>query len=408
MPAVIVLYAPHIIASDQTLNRDGIAIDDIHIYSNVNGIYDVTGTSPVVNQPVVNGSGWINFIETGTNKLIASVNPNGLNLGSTDVQSYVNTGAVRNNNGQYYHDRNITIKPTTVNLTDSASVRFYFLDTETEALISATGCGSCYKPTTAYEVGVSKYSDPNDNFENGTIADNVQGTWLYINSGKAVKVPFDKGYYAEFKVKDFSEFWLNNGGFGNNQALPVQLINFTAKKKNTKDVLAEWATASESNVNRFEIEAAKGNAGYQQNQFVKLGEVRSQGNSVQEQRYSFTDIEFGKIGVRYYRLKIIDNDGHFTYSPIRPVVFDEEIKWQVYPNPSSGIFNFSFQANTGEMINIKLYDLTGKTVQQYQLQADGFVQKLNIDLRDSKFASSLYLLEATIGGKEQSFRLIKQ
>ncbi len=53
---------------------------------------------------------------------------------------------------------------------------------------------------------------------------------------KATKVPFDKGYYAEFKVKDFSEFWLNNGGLGNIHSLPVQLIDFTAQKKQNKDV----------------------------------------------------------------------------------------------------------------------------------------------------------------------------
>lgn len=397
-----------VVTSDQALNRNGIAIDDIHIYSNVNGIYNVTGTSPVVNQPVVNGTNWINFIETGTNKLIAAVNPNRQNLGSTNIQSFVNTGGVRNINGQYYHDRNITIKPTTVNLSDSVSVRFYFLDTETEALINATGCGACYKPTTAYEIGVSKYSDPDDNFENGNIADNVQGAWLYINSGKAVKVPFDKGYYAEFKVKDFSEFWLNNGGVGNNQALPVQVINFSAQKINTKDVLVEWKTVSENNVNRFEIEVAKGNTGYQQNQFVKLGEVRSQGNSSQEQQYNFNDMEVGKIAVRYYRLKIIDNDGKFSYSIIRPVVFNEEIKWQVFPNPSSGIFNLSLQADDGELLQVKVYDLNGKIVLQQKLPSDGFVQKINIDLREPQFASGLFLLEATIGGKKQSFRLIKQ
>ena len=201
-----------VMTADQALNRNGIAIDDIHIYSNVNGILTGTGTSPVVNQPVVNGTNWINFIETGTNKLIASINPNGQDLGNTNVQSFINAGSVRYSYGQYYHNRNITIKPTTVNLSDSVSVRFYFLDTETEALINATGCNTCYKPATAYEIGVSKYSDPNDNFENGSTADNIQGTWLYINAANAAKIPFDKGYYTEFKVKDFSEFWLNNGG----------------------------------------------------------------------------------------------------------------------------------------------------------------------------------------------------
>jgi hypothetical protein len=392
--------------SDDGLSKDGIAIDDIHIYDNINGIYDVTGTSPVVNQAAVNGTGWIDFIEGG--KLIASINPNGQNMGSTDVQSYINTGAVRINSDQFYHDRNITIKPTTVNLADSATVRFYFLDTETEALISATGCGYCYKPVMAYELGVSKYSDADDSKENGTLADNTPGNYIFSNSAKVKKIPFDKGYYAEFKVKNFSEFWLNNGGFDKNTPLPAELISFTARKKNGKDVLAEWTTASENNVNRFEIEVAKGNTGYQQNQFIKSGELRSQGNSVLEQRYQFTDLEPGKSGVYYYRLKIVDNDGAFKFSPIRPVVFDEEIKWQVFPNPSSGIFNLAYQASDGEGITVKLYDVTGKTVKQYYLTANGFVQKLSIDLHEQGFANGLYLLEATAGNKRQSFRLVKQ
>ena len=106
-----------------------------------------------------------------------------------------------------------------------------------------------------------------------------------------------------------------------------------------QDVLIEWITASENNVNRFEMELAKGNDAYQQNKFIKIGEVNSRGNSTTEQQYQFTDIENNKSGIRYYRLKIIDNDGRFNYSAIRPVVFDDEINWQVYPNPSSGIFN---------------------------------------------------------------------
>ena len=394
--------------SDDGLSKDGIAIDDIHIYDSLYGIYDVTGTSPVVNQPAVNGSGWINFIESGTNKLIASINPNGQNMGSTDVQSYINTGAVRINSDQFYHDRNITIKPTTVNLADSATVRFYFLDTETEALINATGCSYCYKPSMAYELGVSKYSDADDSKENGTLADNSPGYYIFINSANVKKVPFNKGYYAEFKVKDFSEFWLNNGGFDKLTPLPVELISFTAKKKNGKDVLAAWTTAFVFNVNHFDLELAKGNAAFQQNQFVKIGEVISQGNSTTEQQYNFTDLENNKSGVRYYRLKIIDNDGSFRYSAIRPVVFNEELSWQVYPNPSSGIFNLTFQASDGDVMNVKVYDVTGKTVKQYYLKANGFVQKLSIDLHEPGFANGLYLLDVMVGDRKKSFKIIRQ
>lgn len=397
-----------VVATDQLVNRDGIGVDDIHIYSNANGIYEGTGASPVVNQPAVNGSNWVHFTDAGTNKLIASVLPNGQNLGSTDVQSFVHTGIVRNKNNQYYHNRNITIKPATVNLADSATVRFYFLDSETEALLNANDCGTCYKPTTAYGLGVSKYSDPDDNFENGTINDNNQGTWKFITPDNAVKVPFDKGYYAEFKVKDFSEFWLNNGGPGNSQTLPVVLTTFHARKKDTKDVLAEWEVASETNVDRYEIEMARGNAGYQQSQFVKLGEVKSRGNSESPQSYSFTDMEFGKTGVRYYRLKIIDNDGRLTYSPVRAVVFSAAIDWQVFPNPSAGIFNFSFQAAEGSAVQWKVTDWSGRTVLQSGSMATGFVQKIELRLDEQRFAPGLYLLEAVLGEEHKIFRLLKQ
>ena len=258
IPAMTQLRFRFVMTADQGLNKDGIAIDDIHVYDNNYGIYDGPTMGSPVTQSVAGGSGWVNFIQGG--QLVASVNSPVVSLGTTAVQAYINTGAVRTNSGQYYHDRNITIKPATTTVgNDSAAVRFYFLDTETEALINANGCPVCYKPTMAYELGVSKYSDTDDNYENGTILDNLQGVWSFINSAKAVKVPFDKGYYAEFKIKDFSEFWLNNGGFDLDQPLPAQLIDFTARKNNGKDVLLGWSTASEQNVNRFEIELAKGN-----------------------------------------------------------------------------------------------------------------------------------------------------
>lgn len=395
--------------SDEGLGKDGIAVDDIHIYDNVYGIYDgVTMASPVTQTINAGVNNWVDFLEGG--KLVASVHPAGQQMGATNAQAYIHTGAVRIDSDQFYHNRNITIQPDNafLSLTDSILVRFYFLDTETEALINATGCSYCHKPSTAYDLGVSKYSDPDNNFENGTVTDNNQGIWTFINSAKATKVPFDKGYYAEFKVNNFSEFWLNNGGFDGNQPLPVQLVSFTARKTNLKDVLAEWVTASEYNVNRFEIEVAKGNTEFQQNRFTRIGEVRSQGNSDRQQRYSFTDIENNKSGVRYYRLKIIDEDGSFSYSPVRPVVFNDELKWQVTPNPSSGLFNLIYQANSGEMVSVKLYDINGRMVQQFDNLSNGFIQKLTINLGEAKFSKGLYLLEVKSAGQDHTFKLLKQ
>jgi hypothetical protein len=89
---------------------------------------------------------------------------------------------------------------------------FYFLDKETDSLIFATGCSVCTKPNQFTQLGVTKYSDSTNTTENGLLTDNGPGSWYYYAANRVTKVPFDKGYYAEFKVKDFSEFWLNDGG----------------------------------------------------------------------------------------------------------------------------------------------------------------------------------------------------
>lgn len=395
-----------VMASDPYVSFEGIAVDDIHIYDNAMGIYDGATMGSPVSQTITTGTNWINFTSGG--KLVASIQPNNQNMGNTDVQAYINTGAVRNDSNQYYHNRNITIKPANINLTDSTSVRFYFLDTESESLINATGCSGCTKPASAYELGVPRYSDLNDAIENGTISDNVKGKWSFITSVQAVKVPFDKGYYAEFKTKSFSEFWLKKEGFNRVNPPLVQVINFKTSKQSNNDVSVEWTTTVAGYADHFEIELAKGNAAYQLNNFVKISEVNSTGNVPQPQQYQFIDAENNKTGVRYYRLKIINSDGSFFYSEIKAVVFSDEFAWQVYPNPSSGIFNLVYQKNEGETIAVKVYDIYGRLIQQLNFTANGFVQKSAIDLSGTKLGSGMYLVEVTAGEKKQGFKLIKQ
>jgi hypothetical protein len=391
--------------SDPAVNKEGIAVDDIHIYDNTMGIYDgVTLASPVT-QTISGGTSWIDFTSGG--KLVASIQPNSQNMGSTDIQAYINTATVRHTSSQYYHDRNITVRPANT-LSDSVTVRFYFLDNETENLINATACSSCSKPQSAYQLGVSKYTDPvNRSNEDGTIANDLSGTWFFINSAKVTKVPFDKGYYAEFKVKDFSEFWLNNGDMSGLIPLPVKILSFDAQKQSNNDIVLKWKVADESNIDRYEIQVARSSKDYQLNNFAKIGQVISINNSPITQDYDFTDAENNKTGVRYYRLKIIGMDGSFYYSEIRPVIFNNEITWQVYPNPSNGLFNFIFQQNNGETIHLKVYNTRGQLVQQIQAPASGFVQKIVIDLREVKFTPGMYMIVAD-GTSTRTFKVIKQ
>jgi len=388
--------------SDPGVNREGMAIDDIHIYDNSAGIYDGPTTTIALSR-IVPGSGWTDFTSSG--KLVASVHGNGQDLGATDVQAFINATAVRYTSSQYYHDRNITIKPANSTPADSAIIRFYFLDMEVDSLLKATGCAQCSKPSSAYRLGISQYSDVDRSFENGSIGDNNSGTWNFLTSDKVTKVPFDKGYYAEFKVKGFSEFWLNAGGLNGSTPLPVKLMDFIAAKQGG-DVLLSWKIGGETSVDRYEVELARGAEALQSGSWSIIGSVASLGNTTSTRNYSYTDIETGKNGVRYYRIKTVNADGSSVYSPVRSVSFDAAALWQLYPNPSTGVFFFTYLLNNSEVLTARIIDAKGSLVKEYRRVGSGQFEKLQLDL--TMQASGVYLLQVHQGEQKRQYKLYKQ
>ena len=89
-------------------------------------------------------------------------------------------------------------------------------------------------------------------------------------------------------------------------------------------------------------------------------------------------------------------------------MFDEQVKWVVYPNPSGGIFNLVYQAAAGEMVYVRVHDANGKLVHQQSATASAFLQKSIIDMSGPKFSPGMYLVEVMAGEKKQVFRILKK
>jgi hypothetical protein len=392
-----------VMSSDPAVTREGIAIDDIHIYDGGKSIYEGKSLeAPVTNS--VSGTNWVHFEKDG--QRIASVHAANQDLGSTAVQAYIFADSVRSQNGQYYHGRNITIQPLKRDLKDSVTIRFYFLDAETDSLVLAKGCTGCQTVTSAYRLGVTKYSDVEAGFENGTLRDNHQGIWNFITPQKVAIVPYDKGYYAEFKVFHFSEFWLNGGGLTGTSALPLKLLHFSAQKSGGNDVLLQWTTAAEDGVDGFEVEMARSNEDVVQNNFQKLGTVVSKGTAQGEQHYQFIDVEPFKSGTRFYRLEIREQSGSVKYSPVRFVQFNEYQLWQLFPNPSNGIFNLVYKAAAGQTVQASVTDAAGRVITGYVAQANGSLQKLEVNITGQP--AGIYLLQVRVGDQKEVYKLFKQ
>lgn len=343
--------------SDPYVNYDGVGIDDIQVFDKASIYTGPENPKEVIQN--VSGNNWVNFDYNGYR--IASINPRGQDLGSTSVKVFINDSTpVRYRNNQYYLDRNLVIKPT--NTLDSAVlVRFYFTDMESDFLINAGDCPSCSKPASAYDLGVTKYSYAPE--ENGSLDDNLHSGYTYIKPANTDIIPYDNGYYAEFSVSSFSEFWLNNGGPGQNKPLPLQLLNFNARKENNTTVV-DWITAAEINIDKFVIER-KTSGG-----FETIGEVPARGSNSISTHYTFTDNHPEK-GNNYYRLHIIEKTGPAGYSPIRNVDFSAKTDLSVYPNPvSSG----KVTVQSGEIMElISVSDAKGTLIAQYPVNSKTYI-----------------------------------
>ncbi len=214
--------------ADGGVTFEGVGIDDIHVFEK-QSIYAGAPVSSGLSQ-TVNSNSWINFNDP-SGKRIASVHSHGQNLGVTQVQVYPYAGPQRTNNNQYYADRNIVIKPAT-QPTGNVSVRFYFTDAEAKNITTAAGCALCVRPDDPYELGVTKYSgttaDENDNVE-----DDQPDQFKFILPDSVMIIPYDNGYYAEFNVSSFSEFWLSKGILGGGTNCAGNPVNFIAASGGT-------------------------------------------------------------------------------------------------------------------------------------------------------------------------------
>lgn len=110
--------------------------------------------------------------------------------------------------------------------------------------------------------------------------------------------------------------------------LPVTLISFDAVKVETTAKI-EWSTSQEINSAYFDVMQSEDAKSWK-----TLARVNAYGDTKVKQVYSFTD-QTPSSGVNYYRLKMVDNDGTFSYSRIKDLNFDGGLKLAVFPNPVS-------------------------------------------------------------------------
>lgn len=188
--------------------------------------------------------------------------------------------------------------------------------------------------------------------------------------------------------------------------LPVTLARFEAMR-NGEDALLAWNTASEKNSKVFEIERAE-----DAKRFVKIGEVAAAGNSSRALAYQFDDKNAAQIFTGkhvYYRLKMIDRDGSFEYSPVRMVDFTGELAEDitVYPNPFKDQINLGFAVSEDASVQVEIVDLFGKVCFKGMLNQVAGEAGINIPALN-KLTAGIYVVKVAKGETVVTRKLIKE
>ncbi len=176
--------------------------------------------------------------------------------------------------------------------------------------------------------------------------------------------------------------------------LPLELLSFRAYPLGA-DVALEWTTAHEINSSHFEVERSADGMDFQ-----PIATIKAAGEASEDIAYNTLD-ENPILGVNYYRLKQVDNDGSYEYAPIVNVEFKAETSIRIYPNPFSSNVQVEILTENGASVASYLFDSTGRLAWQGQLHQG--VQSLELPT----LPAGVYWLETDLGNRVERVRVVR-
>jgi hypothetical protein len=206
---------------------------------------------------------------------------------------------------------------------------------------------------------------------------------LFVGNGSGTVYRFQQAQSATVPV-------LVPAALVNPAPLPVVLTSFTGQTSATGNVL-RWATASEANNDHFEIERSSNGQ-----DFVQIGRTAGAGSTDLTHAYQFADA--AQPTISYYRLRQVDFDGTFTYSPVVTLAAGSglpasQASVSAYPSPFAETLYVAGGAGTeATPATVALYSAAGQPVYSQALTLSAAPQAL---ASLPVLAPGLYILRLT-------------
>lgn len=175
--------------------------------------------------------------------------------------------------------------------------------------------------------------------------------------------------------------------FTTDPLLPIELLSFTAtwqdEQKNVVDLV--WQTAQETNNEYFVVERSADAI-----HFEPILQQPGAGNSTVTLEYSDVDVSPITNQTSYYRLKQVDYDGSFTYSPIEVLEPENDLNLiALYPNPVGNQFTYLIYSSFAKDYKVEIVNGLGQTV----LQEIGSIEEgvSQLELNTEKLSEGIYV-----------------
>jgi hypothetical protein len=176
-----------------------------------------------------------------------------------------------------------------------------------------------------------------------------------------------------------------------NSPLPVELVSFKADCSG-KTVKLFWQSILEVNCSSYFIERRE-----PVSQWKTIAEIKAAGNSNAPLSYSYSDNNAASVKYEY-RLKILDKDGQYQFSP----TVEAELKLpaefalaQNYPNPFNPSTTIEYQLPLSSAVNLTVYNITGERISELvnEVKPAGYY---SVNFSSANLSSGFYIYRITI------------
>lgn len=181
--------------------------------------------------------------------------------------------------------------------------------------------------------------------------------------------------------------------------LPVNLLSFTGALQNTTNRL-QWQTTGQ-NISLFKIERSNNGR-----DFTNIGEQQALTGNAAEKNYGFTDIQ-PEQGINFYRLKLIESNGSFTYSKVIAIKQDgNNMSLRIFPNPATDLIHVIIPSSQKEIVTVQISNAEGRIIKEQTFTSPGTVFSTSLDVTMLQKGNYFLSVKAVAGIESQKF--IKQ